>query len=168
MKMRWVSKHLSSSHMDVIMLRIWDFFEDNYPSSTAQSLSVTPTSSSVGLENISLPSYNVLLDLDDEDEDADSIDELSNYLAQPRERNLQEDQLLVWWMGRRDRWPRLFRMAMDLLSIPSMSSENERVFSQAKLVVTSQRHRLHYTTVNKLVCLKAWNKDGTFLEGWGR
>src|ERR1700694_3694983 len=59
------------------------------------------------------------------------------------------------------------QMAMDLLSIPSMSSENERAFSQAKLVVTSQRHRLHYTTLNKLVCLKAWNKDGTFLEGWG-
>jgi len=66
-----------------------------------------------------------------------------------------------------DSYLRLFCMAMDLLSIPSMSSENERAFSQAKLVVTSQRHRLHYTTLNKLVCLKAWNKDGTFLEGWG-
>jgi len=167
MKMRWVSKHLSSSRMDAIMLRIRDYFEDNYPSSIAPSQFAEPTSSSVTPENMSLPSYNVLLDLDDEDEDENSVDELSDYLSQPRERQLQEDQLLVWWIGRKDRWPRLFCMAMDLLSIPSMSSENERAFSQAKLVVTSQRHRLHYTTLNKLVCLKAWNKDGTFLEGWG-
>jgi hypothetical protein len=47
-----------------------------------------------------------------------------------------------------------------------MSSENERSFSQAKLVITSQRYRLHYTTLNKLVCLKAWNRDGDFMEDY--
>ena len=167
MKMRWVSKHLLSARMDAIMVRIREYYEDNYPASTASSRSAEPPSSFTALTNTSLPSYNVLLDLDDEEEEENSMDELSDYLAQPRERFLPEDQLLVWWMGQKDRWPRLFCMAMNLLSIPSMSSENERAFSQAKLVVTSQRHRLHHTTLNKLVCLKAWNKDGDFLEGWG-
>jgi hypothetical protein len=34
------------------------------------------------------------------------------------------------------------QMAFDLLSIPAMSAECERVFSQTKLLITDQRNRL--------------------------
>jgi len=35
---------------------------------------------------------------------------------------------------------RLTRMALNMLLIPVMSSDCERVFSQAKLLITGQRH----------------------------
>ena len=162
-KMRWVAKNLSPVRRDLIMTRLRDFYDYHYPC----RLRIQPSEDSSGPAspvNTCLPSYNALLDLGDDGE-PDAVDELSDYLAQPLDRSVKEDQLLNWWCNWRDRWPRLFCMAMDLLSIPSMSSENERSFSQAKLVMTSQRQRLHHTTLEKLVLLKAWNKDGLFNGG---
>jgi hypothetical protein len=163
-KMRWVAKHLPSVRRDMIMTRLRDFYDHHYPARLQTPTTEDPTRQERPLDR-SLPSFNALLDLGS-DEEHDAVDELSDYLAQPLDRSLQEDLILDWWRARRDRWPRLFSMAMDLLSIPSMSSENERSFSQAKLVITSQRYRLHYATLNKLVCLKAWNRDGDFLENY--
>ena len=159
-KMRWVAKNLSPVRRDLIMTRIRVFYDHHYPS----RLPIQPSEDISGPAspvNTSFPSCNTLLDLCD-DEEPDAVDEMSDYLAQPLDRSVKEDQFLGWWWSWRDRWPRLFCMAIDLLSIPSMSSENERSFSQAKLVMTSQRQRLHHTTLEKLVLLKAWNKDGLF------
>ena len=47
-------------------------------------------------------------------------------------------------------------MALDLLSIPSMSSDCEMVFSQAKLMITGQRHRLKADIIEATQCLRAW------------
>jgi hAT family C-terminal dimerisation region len=45
---------------------------------------------------------------------------------------------LAWWYQdtQRQRWPRLSLMAIDILSIPPMSDELERVFSGARRTVT--------------------------------
>jgi hAT family C-terminal dimerisation region len=45
---------------------------------------------------------------------------------------------LAWWCQdtQRQRWPRLSLMAIDILSIPLMSNEPERVFSGARRTVT--------------------------------
>ena len=166
-KMRWVAEHLPTRRKDTIMTRLQEYFDDNYPLSVS-----TPTPEAVLTPaihpNPSLPSYNGMLPLSLVDEDTILVDELSDYLGQPLNRQLEEDSIIPWWISQKARWPRLFCMAMDLLSIPSMSSENERSFSQAKLILTTQRQRLHHTTLGKLVCLKSWNKDGSFLEGWER
>jgi len=47
-------------------------------------------------------------------------------------------------------------MALDLLSIPAMSSDCERVFSQAKLMITGQRHSLKADIIEATQCLRAW------------
>jgi hypothetical protein len=47
-------------------------------------------------------------------------------------------------------------MALNLLSIPAMSSDCERVFSQAKLMITGQRHRLKADIIEATQCLRAW------------
>jgi hypothetical protein len=162
-KMRWVAKNLSAVRSDMIMTRLRIFYDQYYPP-RPQTPPERDTPHPEHLPDRSLPSYNALLDLGSDDEQ-DTPDELSAYLAGPLERHMKEDLILDWWLVWKERWPRLFSMAMDLLSIPAMSSENERSFSQAKLVITSQRHRLHHVTVNKLVCLKAWNTAGDFFEG---
>jgi hypothetical protein len=48
------------------------------------------------------------------------------------------------------------QMAFDLLSIPAMSAECERVFSQTKLLITTQRRRLADDIVEAVECLKYW------------
>jgi hypothetical protein len=62
-------------------------------------------------------------------------------------------------------------MALDMLLIPAILSDCERVFSQAKLLITGQRHRLKPDIIEATQCLRAWliidrKKIGTW-EGKG-
>jgi len=89
-------------------------------------------------------------------------DELQAYLDLTPVEGFESKNLFSWWQLRKGQFPRLFNMAMNVLAIPAMSSENERVFSTAKLVLSSQRHSLRFETVQALQCLKMWARDGVF------
>jgi hypothetical protein len=76
---------------------------------------------------------------------------------------------LAWWMSdaQRQRWPRLALMAIDILSIPPMSDEPERVFSGARRSVSWDRGQMKPGTIEMRECLKHWKKSGilnAFLE----
>ena len=76
---------------------------------------------------------------------------------------------LKWWCQevQRKRWPKLSHMAIDILSIPAMSDEPERVFSGARCKITWEREQLNPETVEMTECLKHWKKSGIldkFLE----
>jgi hypothetical protein len=47
-------------------------------------------------------------------------------------------------------------MALDILSIPAMSAEPERLFSGAKMTISDRRNRLTIDTIQALQCLKSW------------
>ena len=47
-------------------------------------------------------------------------------------------------------------MAIDILSIPAMSADPERLFSGAKITITDRRNRLGIRTIQALECLKSW------------
>ncbi len=49
-------------------------------------------------------------------------------------------------------------MALDLLSIPAMSSDPERLFSRAKITVTDRRNKLRIEVIQALKCIKSWLK----------
>jgi uncharacterized Zn finger protein len=68
--------------------------------------------------------------------------------------------MVAWPQDRKTQFLQLFNMAMDLLSISAMSSENERVFGAAKLTMSSQRNALHWVTVEVLQCLRNWARTG--------
>jgi len=75
----------------------------------------------------------------------------------------------VWWCQdtQRQRWPRLSLMAIDLLSIPPMSDEPERVFSGARRTISWERGQMEPETIEITECLKHWKKSGilnTFFE----
>jgi hypothetical protein len=53
-------------------------------------------------------------------------------------------------------YPNLQKMALDILSIPAMSAEPERLFSGAKITITDRRNRLGVDTIEYLECLKSW------------
>jgi hypothetical protein len=53
-------------------------------------------------------------------------------------------------------------MAIDILSIPSMSAEPERFFSGAKITVRERRNRLTAGTIEAIECLKSSLRVETF------
>ncbi len=76
---------------------------------------------------------------------------------------------LAWWCQdtQRQRWPRLSLMAIDILSIPPMSDEPERVFSGARRTVSWDRGQIEPETIKMRECLKHWKRSGildTFFE----
>ena len=69
---------------------------------------------------------------------------------------------LQWWLepAQRLAYPSLSRMAIDILSIPAMSAEPERVFSGARRTISWQRMRLGVKIIEAGECLKSWIKSG--------
>ena len=69
-----------------------------------------------------------------------------------------------WWMEptQQSNYPNLSIMALDILSIPSMSAEPERLFSGTKLLISDRRIRLGADLIEAFSCLKSWYK----LKSW--
>jgi hypothetical protein len=63
-----------------------------------------------------------------------------------------------WWLEETQQkvYPNLSKMALDMLSIPAMSAEPERLFSGAKISITDRRTRLGIELIEALECLKSW------------
>ena len=55
-------------------------------------------------------------------------------------------------------------MAIDILSIPAMSAEVERVFSGAKITIGDKRQRLRASTIEAVECLKSWFRLDLFTQ----
>ena len=73
----------------------------------------------------------------------------------------QELQLLsdpwAWWLKiGRDKYPIVFKMAVDHLTIPSTSCDCERAFSKARRTITCDRNSLSSTTIEALQLQKNW------------
>jgi hypothetical protein len=116
-----------------------------------------------------------------QEEELDIYDEIAQNLGMPI-RPVSEDEsqdycdkarhdigkmtALGWWCldQQRERWPRLSFMALDILSIPAMSDEPERVFSRARRTVSWDRAQIGAETLEKIECLKHWKRNGILNE----
>lgn len=69
---------------------------------------------------------------------------------------------LAWWRQdvQRVRWPILSRFAMNVLCIPAMSDEPERVFSGGRRTISWERMSLGPDSVQRVECLKSWFRSG--------
>jgi hypothetical protein len=90
---------------------------------------------------------------------------LINELAIFQERDLSTDDYdcpnpLEWWHNHQQEYPVLYQMALDLFSIPGMSAECERVFSQAKKLITDERNRLSDEVIEANQLQKHWLRNG--------
>jgi hypothetical protein len=82
------------------------------------------------------------------------IDEFQVYLLSPTcDENVDP---LQWWKMNQNQYPRLAKMAMDFLSIPSTSVPSEECFSISKNLITNSRNRLAGKTIRSCMCLKSW------------
>ena len=85
------------------------------------------------------------------------VDELELWNVQLPER-LVGDTLPQFWCKKLQNPStyRLARMGLDMCSIPAMSSDCERVFSQCKLMITGQRNKLKADIIEATQCLRMW------------
>lgn len=69
---------------------------------------------------------------------------------------------LQWWCSDdvRTAYPRLSRMAIDILSIPAESAEPERSFSGARRTARWDRLRLLIDSIEKIECIGNWLREG--------
>ena len=89
-------------------------------------------------------------------------DDFERYLAAPQtpEAAWKDQGLFIWWNT--SDCPGLRQWAFDTLSIPAMSAELERVFSQARRTITDDRNRLLPESVEAVQCLKQWHNQGVY------
>jgi hypothetical protein len=84
------------------------------------------------------------------------IDEYAKYLQAPVLPEVKDAR--SWWLEptQRNSYPALSIMALDILSIPAMSAELERLFSGAKVTITERRNQLGIESIQAIECLKSW------------
>lgn len=68
---------------------------------------------------------------------------------------------IEWWSTDGAKlYPQLAKMALDLLSVPAMSDEAERIFSRLTLMITNRRNHIEQPTIQASQCLFSWDKAG--------
>ena len=69
---------------------------------------------------------------------------------------------LKWWcrIEQRQRYPRLSRMAIDILSIPPQSAEPERTFSGARRTASWDRLSMSSNSLEMVECVGNWLRQG--------
>lgn len=103
---------------------------------------------------------NSFLAWEDEQEDLELpavFDEYQSYIAAPR---IKVKDVRKWWLEdtQQTLYPNLSKMALDLLSIPAMSAEPERLFSDTKITLQDRRNRLGIDIIEAIECIKSWSK----------
>jgi hypothetical protein len=92
-------------------------------------------------------------------------DEYTRYCALPR---LSQDELIgsaiEWWLQPKQKrdFPNLYKMAIDMLSIPAMAASVERLWSSAGLTQTDRRNQLAVEYIEYFECLKSWRDLRSF------
>ena len=66
------------------------------------------------------------------------------------------------WKRLQPRFPILAKMAFDILSIPAMSAECERIFSSAQHLIIDRRNHLLPKSIEAVECERNW-----ILHGYG-
>jgi hypothetical protein len=60
--------------------------------------------------------------------------------------------------------PTLHLWAFNVLAVPAMSAECERMFSSAKKLISPERNRLHEQMIEASECLKNWWDRGLIVQ----
>lgn len=108
----------------------------------------------------------------------DAIDSLCNPKRAPN--NIDENEYTRWktcepvaekdspnalnptqyWMGLREQYPNLSRLALDILSIPASSCECERMFSELGDLLEPRRRNISPQLLAAIQCVRRWKRAG--------
>ena len=71
---------------------------------------------------------------------------------------IDSENLLDYWKGRENSWPRLSVVAQGLLGVPAASTSSERTFSLAGRTLEDRRSQLSGDSVDGLLFLHGLTK----------
>lgn len=98
-------------------------------------------------------------------EEESVADEFERWQSTKQDTFSKHDNPLEYWSAKRFEYPRVAKMAIDVLSVPAMAAECERAFSSAGSMVSPQRTRLDASTIAVTQTVRSWLKAG-LLEGY--
>ncbi|CAN0887725.1 Zinc finger BED domain-containing protein RICESLEEPER 3 [Linum grandiflorum] len=85
--------------------------------------------------------------------------ELDHYLSEDVSPRAPNVSVLDWWRVNTGKYPLLQEVARDLLAVPVTSVASESAFSSGGRLLDPHRSRLHFGTVEALMCTRSWIKD---------
>jgi hypothetical protein len=87
-----------------------------------------------------------------------TLDKYAQYCLLSQYHNFEDVQR--WWIEERQKqdFPNLLRIALNILSIPAIAADPERLFSSVGLTVTDCRNYLLIELIKALKCIKSWVK----------
>jgi hypothetical protein len=97
-------------------------------------------------------------------EGATTKSKLDKYLSEDNEVDIAGFDILKWWRVNSTRFPKLSRLARDLLAIPVSSVASESAFSAGGRTLEDFRTSLTPTMVERLVCANDWIRGGNFVS----
>jgi hypothetical protein len=89
-----------------------------------------------------------------------TMDEYDRWLLDVSVNDKEVTDPLEYWRSKAKDYPRLSKMALDVMTVPAMSAECERLFSAVGLMITAIRNRLDASTVGLVQILRSWLKAG--------
>lgn len=91
------------------------------------------------------------------------VDDFENFIrTQPIK---IEGSPLIWWCQRDQirTYPRLSRMAIDILSVPPGSADPESAFSGGRRTLSWDRERMSCANLEKVECIGNWLREGLII-----
>jgi hypothetical protein len=82
--------------------------------------------------------------------------ELDVYLEEEILQRRSDFDILMWWKLNGVKYPTLQAIARDVLAIPVSTVASESAFSTSGHIVSPHRSRLHWTTLEALMCARSW------------
>ena len=82
--------------------------------------------------------------------------ELDVYLEEEVLPRSPDFDILLWWKLNGIKYPTLQAIARDVLAIPVSTVASESAFSTSGHIVSPHRSRLHWTTLEALMCARSW------------
>jgi len=96
-------------------------------------------------------------------DDGDNLDEFERWhQSEPRATKGSDaaNNPNKYWVGMRDSYPNLSKLALDVLSIPASSCELERLFSELGDMLEPRRQGLSPELLADIQCVRCWTKAG--------
>ena len=94
--------------------------------------------------------------------------ELDHYLEEDVLPRTADFNILWWWRLNGLKYPTLQAIAKDILAIPATTVASEYAFSTSGQILSPHRSRLHWTTLEALICTRSWllsaETDGNVLN----
>ncbi len=157
---RYIDVNWSKPWVAAVLPKLQSLWEESYALAERDAVIAVPPLS----QPTPQPDEYELLEQDLDVIQTSADDWISFIEADPTEITTQT--ALQWWCQeqQRTRHPRLSRMAIDILSVPAMSAEAERVFSGARRQIPWSRASLGSRVIEQMECLKHWFRNGWLEE----